>query len=306
MKIYLQSGFLNEESISKIKDSFPNIVFTHDKDDTSVKVAITFPNYVTKERIKKNNKLKWIQFLSAGFDTVDVDILQNTNIIFTNAKDIYSITIAEDVIGRMLMINRNVKKYLQNMKEKVWKKYNDEVELYGSTVGIVGVGSIGKEIAKRLEPFNVNVIGYRRRYEQEPYFNDIYIGKEGLENLLKQSDYIILALPLNKESYHLINAKTLKLMKPNAVLINIARGEIINQEDLIVALENNWIRAASLDVAVPEPLPSDNKLWTLDNVYITPHNSLSSPNISMRLAELICENIQNFISGNRLINMITL
>ena len=204
------------------------------------------------------------------------------------------------------MINRNVKKYLQNMKEKVWKKYNDEVELYGSTVGIVGVGSIGKEIAKRLEPFNVNVIGYRRRYEQEPYFNDIYIGKEGLENLLKQSDYIILALPLNKESYHLINAKTLKLMKPNAVLINIARGEIINQEDLIVALENNWIRAASLDVAVPEPLPSDNKLWTLDNVYITPHNSLSSPNISMRLAELICENIQNFISGNRLINMITL
>lgn len=306
MKVYLQPKVLNSEDVYLLKTTFPGITFTEDDKDESIDIVIAYPQFITRERINNYRNLKWAQLLSAGFDTIDEDILNRQDLVLTNAKGIYSITIAEDVICRILMINRNVKKYLENMKVHEWKPLKQEFELYGATVGIVGVGSIGKEIAKRLQAFNVKVIGYRRHYELEPYFDEIFIGEEGLETLLKTSDYVILALPLNKESYHLINASRLQLMKKDAVLINIARGDIINQDDLIKALENNQLRAVSLDVVTPEPLPKDHQLWTFDNVYLTPHNSLYGPQISSRLKDLIIENLNNFIQDKRLMNLMNL
>ena len=179
-----------------------------------------------------------------------------------------------------------------------------ESEIEGSTVGILGTGSIGQEIAKRIAAFNTHIIGYNQSGRFVEYFDEIVTGSEGLNSLLSKSDYVIVSLPLNKGTKFLINKENLRLMKENAIIINIARGEIINQDDLIEALENKIIKGAGLDVVYPEPLAKDSKLWKLDNVFITPHNSFSSPKTTKRLISLIIENLNNYLNNKELKNYI--
>ncbi len=306
MKIYIDSSVLKDR-YHKIKESFPNVTITDVVEDSfDCDAIMVYPNYVVKENIDKYNNLVWIQVFTAGYNTIDLEYIKSRNIILTNGKDIYSIPIAEDVITKILTINRNVGKYLEAMKTKSWGWLNSEYELTNSTVGIVGVGSIGKEIAKRLKAFNVNIVGYRRQNKSEEYFDQIFYGKDGLDSLLKISDYVILALPLNDESYHLINLNKIRLMKKSALLINIARGEVIKQDDLIYALQNHYIRGAALDVVYPEPLPQDSPLWSLDNVFLTPHNSFSSPYTMDRLMRFLIENLENYERGKELQNIVTL
>jgi phosphoglycerate dehydrogenase-like enzyme len=297
MKLYIDPKGVNETNYQRIVSKFKDVEIIKEVEKSyDVEAMVVFPNYVTKENLDKYPHLKWIQLFTAGFNTIDLEMVKNRDISLTNAKGVYSKTIAEDVLTKILAINRNVKYYYDNMRTGTWKSKQTEFELTASTVGIIGVGSIAKEIAKRIRAFETKVIGYRRHNTPEEYFDEIYVGDEGLANLLKQSDYIILALPLNEDSLNLIDESKFKLMKKDAVLINIARGEVLDQEALIQALENKQIRGAGLDVTVPEPLPVDNKLWGFDNVLITPHNSVSSPLLARRLTNFIIENIENYLN----------
>lgn len=306
MKIYVDSSGLKSR-YEKIIEKYKGYEITNNIEDSyDASGIIVYPNFVIKENIDKYPNLKWIQLFSAGFNTIDLDYLKERNIILTNARDVYNKPIAEDVITKILAINRNVKKYYDNMEHCSWTRYNNEFELTGSTVGIIGVGSIGTEIAKRLKGFEVKIIGYRKNPIPEMYFDEIYTGETGLNHLLSVSDYVIIAVPLNKDTYNLINLEKIKLMKKDALLINIARGEIINQDDLIYALENKMIRGAGLDVTTPEPLPADNKLWKMDNVFITPHNSFSSPYTLDRLLDLVLVNIGHFYNNEKLVNIVNL
>jgi phosphoglycerate dehydrogenase-like enzyme len=192
------------------------------------------------------------------------------------------------------------------MKQGVWSPIRYEKEICGSILGILGTGSIASEIAKRMKAFNATVIGYNRSLIKEEYFDEIYANMAGLRTVLSKSDYVIITLPLNEATRGLINEEKLTYMKNDAVLVNISRGEIINQPDLIKALKDKKIRAAALDVTTPEPLPKDNELWYLDNVYITPHNSPSSPYLTTRLTELLIKNISNYINNDILINIVSL
>lgn len=303
MKIYLDDKLIKSKNVDKIKANFPNLIFTNQVEDSyDAEVIIVFPEYVTEENISKYHNLQWIQLYTAGFNTINLDYIQKRKIKLTNAKGVYSKTIAEDVVAKILAINRNIRIYYDNMKEGVWKPEKSEFELIGTTIGIIGTGSIGIEIAKRLKAFETKIIGYRRSQEIEPYFDEIYTEEEGLNTLLRISDYIILALPLNEKTYHLIDMKKFKMMKRTSVLINIARGEIINQDDLIEALDLQLIRGAALDVTTPEPLPKDNRLWKFSNVLITPHNAVSSPLMTERLVSLIIKNIANFVNNQEVIN----
>lgn len=305
MKIYIDVRPIGRDKYQKINESFPEINFVSEIEDSyDADVIIVEPYYVKNDNIKKYTNLKWIQSYRAGFDTVDFPILREKNIVFTNAKDIYSIPIAEDVITKILVMNRNVKMYLKNKENKEWKPNYNEPEIYNSTVGIIGMGSIAKEIAIRIKAFNTRVLGYRKNYKEEPCFDEILVGEEGLNYLLENSDYVILTVPLNSETRGMINKEKLSLMKKDALLVNIARGDVIVQDDLIYALENNLIRGAALDVTSPEPLPKDSKLWELDNVYLTPHCSAASPHTKTRLTKMLIENIKRFLEGNNLLNIV--
>jgi D-2-hydroxyacid dehydrogenase (NADP+) len=299
MRVYVNKIMMGRENYPKLIKQFPKIEFVDEVDECSdVEVLVCMPQFLREHDIFNLKNLKWIQFLMAGYDTVNLAKIKEKGIQFSNASDVFSMSIAEDVFTKILFFNRNIKHYLNSMKEKKWEPIRREPELTNSVVGILGVGSIGKEIAKRMIPFGIDkIIGYRNQNKPEQYFDEIYTGKNGLKKLIEQSDYLIVALPLTDETYQIINRETLSFMKKNALFINVGRGKLVNQDDLIEALKNKAIRGAALDVTDPEPLPQDNPLWALDNVFITPHNASSSPFMQDRLYELTVENLQRYISG---------
>ena len=301
MKIIIDKHFY--ETACKV---FPEIEFCQEIEDChEADALIGEPMNFKPEILDKMPNLRWIQSFRAGYDSIDMEYLKNRKITFCNAKDIFSVPIAEDVVCKILMHNTNALKYIENQKTHIWDQRMKRVELSGQTIGIIGTGSIATEIAKRLQSFGVKIIGYKRNpVLTMAYFDEVYSGKKGLENLLSNSDYVVVTVDLNKDTYHMINKDNLKLMKQNASIINIARGSVINQEDLAQALKNNEISYAGLDVFEIEPLPENDQLWDMKNVYITPHVSGIVKNNKARLMKLITMNIQSFIDNEQMANVI--
>jgi phosphoglycerate dehydrogenase-like enzyme len=297
MKIWIESSALKPEHIDQLKLKYRDIIFEQDIDHANdAEVIIAMPPHVKPEILSRFHQLKWIQLLTAGFNTVNLDDIKSRGIHLTYAKDVFSIQIAEDVFSKILYFNRNLHTFHEQQKSGLWKFKTAHHELFGSTIGIIGTGSIGTEVAKRMKAFGVRVIGFKRSSAVLPFFDQIYYGKEGLMDVMRQSDVVVISCALSKETYHLIGKKELEAMKPTALIINVARGEIIDQDQLIERLENKKIRGAGLDVTTPEPLPSSSKLWTLDNVLITPHNASSSPHVHIRLFQEVDEAIFRYIN----------
>lgn len=298
MKVYIDPKFIVQSAIQSMIEMFPNIVFVDSLEGNfDIEVAmIPWTSFISDENLSKLLNLKWIQLLSAGYDGTDFSLLKKYNITYTNAKDVYHISIAEDVIAKILVLNRNYRVYFDNMKQGIWKPIRKEPEIYGSTVGIIGTGSIGKEIAKRLKAFDTQIIGYRKTNAKINDFDEIVNDDQGLNYLLTKSDYVITTLPLNNNTYQFMTKERLSLLKKDAIFINIARGLVVDQDALTELLKEHKIRGAGLDVTTPEPLPSDHELWRLPNVIITPHNSSSSSRLLSRLTVLMTENLNRYIN----------
>lgn len=302
MRVYVDKKMMGRENYPALLKEFPNIEFVNEvKSDSDIEFAACMPWFFDDPRAYELKNLKFVQFLMAGYDTIDIKKLRKNNIKFANARDIFSISIAEDVFTKILYFNRNVRHYIKSMEKKVWEPIRKEPELTGSIIGILGVGSIGKEIAKRMIPFGVKkIIGYRNHPRSEQYFDEIYTGKSGLIKVISQADYLIVALPYTEKTNQIINKETLSYMRPNSLFINVGRGKLVNQDDLEKVLENKKIRGAALDVTDPEPLPENSPLWTMENVFITPHNASSSPFMKDRLYELTRDNLRRYIEGKKL------
>lgn len=301
MKIYIDKKMMGRKNYPKLLKKFPTIEFVEELDKAHDVEAMVIMNSSLKQiNIDDYPKVKWIQLLMAGFDNINIDKIKNKGILIGNARDIFSISIAEDVFSKILLFNRNTKFYLDSMKSKTWSPIKKEPEINNSVVSILGTGSIGQEVAKRMKAFGAKkILGYKQSKTTVPYFDEIYTDQDGLNYVIKEADYLILALPLNNNTYHIIDEEKLNLMKPTALLINVARGDVVDQDALIEALKQKKIRGAGLDVTTPEPLPVDSELWNLDNVFITPHNASSSPYMKDRLYEMTLLNLELFISGKK-------
>ncbi len=300
MKVYIDHKMMGRNNYPKLVEEFHDVDFVHDfSNKADIEVMIIMNSTLKTVNIDDFPKLKWVQLLMAGFDNVDIAGFKEKGILVSNARDIFSISIAEDVISKILMFNRNTKHYLASMSQGRWEPIRKEPEIFHSVVGILGTGSIGQEVAKRLQSFGVKKIyGYKRNRTEVPFFDEIVTEKTGLERILPELDYLILALPLTEDTYHLIDEEKLKLMKKSSILINVARGSIIDQTALVNCLKTKMIRGAGLDVTTPEPLPKDHELWQLDNVFITPHNASSSPYMKDRLYDLTRDNLARYVSGD--------
>jgi len=285
-----------------VSERFPDIQFYTEIDDCpEAEALIGEPMDFVPEKLDKLPNLRWIQSFRTGYDSIDLNYMRKRNITFCNGKDIYAVPIAEDVVCKILMRNTNALTFIKNQKEHKWDPRHKRTEFRGQTVGIIGTGSIATEIAKRLQGFGVKIIGYKRNpVSSMAYFDEIHSGKRGLEYLMSCSDYVIVTVDLNKDTYHMINRDNLRFMKESASIINIARGSIINQEDLTEVLKNKAISYAGLDVFEVEPLPEEDELWDMENVYITPHASGIVENNKKRLADLVLANIQRFIDNENL------
>ena len=248
--------------------------------------------------------VRWLQLLNAGFEKVDLELLKSRGITFTNARSVYCATIAEDVIAKILVLARRYLVHFKDQQNNFWpddfQLPNGNLDLCGRVLGIMGAGAIGKEIAVRAKAFGLIVRGYDPYLTKQEGFDCIYGKDGGMERLLNESDFVVTSLPVTNETRDIINAKTLAMMKPTAYLINVARGEIICEEDLIEALNNDVIAGAFLDVTKTEPLPSDDPLWNAKNLLITPHRAAYGDQMQRKMCALIERNVRHWLAGEPL------
>ena len=236
--------------------------------------------------IERFVNLRYIQLTSAGFDRVELNYVKEKRITINNARGVYSIPMAEFVLARVLEQYKRLDTFREQQKEKMWNKLRDLQELFDKRVLIIGCGSVGTECAKRFKAFECEVVGV----DVIPRVDDSYsrmVGLEMLDEQLADADVIVLTLPLTDETRGLIDGKRLNLIKKNSILVNIARGAIIDRK----ALEE-WDGIAILDVFEEEPLEASSLLWKKEGNLISPHNSFIGENNNNRLSNVIIRNLK--------------
>lgn len=239
--------------------------------------------------IERFLNLRYIQLTSAGFDRVDLDYVKEKAIVIKNARGVYSVPMAEFVLARVLEQYKRLETFREQQKEKMWNKLRDLQELFEKRVLIIGCGSVGTECAKRFRAFGCEVAGVDVIPRMDNNYSHI-VGLEMLDVELTVADVIVLTLPLTDETRNLIDEKRLELIRKGGILVNIARGAVIDQ----AALEE-WDGIAILDVFENEPLQQFSPLWQKEDFAISPHNSFVGGNNNHRLSKLI---IQNLMKGS--------
>lgn len=266
-------------------------------------ILITYGEDLTSEIIKECKKLKWIQVISAGLELIPFEQIIKQEILITNVKGIHKIPMAEYTLAMMLTFPRRLRELYSNQLDNSWDRAIRFEELCGKTISIIGAGAIGSEIAHKCKAFDMKVIGIATNVRKNDYFDDIYDVNK-LDSVLQNSDYIVLTLPLTAKTEGLIGKSQLALMKQTAIIINIARGKIIDETALITALKQQQIGGAVLDVFTEEPLPEGHPFWTLKNCLVTPHISSRSPKYMERAQEIFIHNLDVYLNGNGIMHNI--
>jgi phosphoglycerate dehydrogenase-like enzyme len=269
--------------------------------------------------------LRWIQFFSAGIDSyTDHPLLTQGGIIATNMSGAIAWQIGEYVLMTLLAFGKRLPKLIWNKNKRHWPKGKEKrqtlmpLELRDSTVGIIGYGSIGRQVARLLVPFDATVLAVKRDVmhpEDSGYvpdgmgdpngdFFDRLYPPEALHSMLSECDFAVLTLPLTEETYHIIDEEALKAMKPSAYLVNIGRGKLIDQKALVAALTAKQIAGAALDVFEEEPLSPDSPLWEMENVILSPHIAGLSQHLEPEMVSLFIENLNRCLAELPLYNQI--
>lgn len=247
--------------------------------------------------------LKVIQLFSAGFDNIDPKLLQSKGIHLCNAANVYNTGMAEFVVYAMLMRAKRYHKSLKNHTLRPFRNYHYLTELAGKTVGILGAGNIGGQIAKRLEAFEMHVLGYDIKTDDRPHFEKIY-NQDGVAEFLGRCDYIVNCMPLFKSTEEMLCKAWFDKMKDDVTIVNVGRKKIINDKDFLAFLKSHKEATAILDMFERIPNPFTNPYRRLSNVLVLPGVTAISKEIDEKLRDLITENIRRLQSGEPLLNQI--
>ena len=240
----------------------------------------TFPN------------LRYIQTISAGLDRVDVDYVSAHGIELHNARGVYSVPMAEFAVGGVLQLYKQAKTFFENQKAHTWEKHRDLRELCGKTVTVLGCGSVGTECAKRFRAFGCRMLGVDLFPRADANYDGM-VPLSALDRVLPETDVLVLTLPLTKDTRGLIGSDRLARLKSGSILVNIARGPIVDEAALTEALRSGSLSGAVLDVFETEPLTETSPLWDMQNVILTPHNSFVGEGNNKRLCAIILSNLQS-------------
>jgi D-2-hydroxyacid dehydrogenase (NADP+) len=245
--------------------------------------------------------LRWVQLCSTGFrDNITPEILAG-RVILTNAAGLHTIPIAESVVAAMLAHAKQFGQRRRDQKHHEWRQLKND-ELFGRTVLIIGLGQIGKQVAKLCQAFGMEVIGTKRKIEPVECVDEVF-AIDDLYEQMPRADYVVIAVPHTAETENLLDGRAFKAMKHSSYLINIGRGHVVEEKALITALQEQWIGGAYLDAFIVEPLPEDHALWDMENVLIVPHDSHSSPYIGDRMVRIFCENLKRYVAGKPLLGV---
>uniref|UniRef100_A0A1B6HKP3 Glyoxylate reductase/hydroxypyruvate reductase n=1 Tax=Homalodisca liturata TaxID=320908 RepID=A0A1B6HKP3_9HEMI len=264
--------------------------------------------HVDREMIDAaGSQLRVVGSMGAGYDHIDVKLLRERNIAVSNTPSILSSAVADMAVGLALAVSRNIVQGYNSILQNNWVVNHPTwmcgPALDGSTVGIVGLGAIGSKIARRIKTFDIAQLLYTNRRER-PEGVEVGAKYVSLDQLLAESDFVFLTVPLTPETKHLLSLEQFRKMKTTSILINVARGDVINQNDLVTALQSKMIGGAALDVMNPEPLPPDHPLTKLSNVVLTPHISSATFRARETMARLAAENICNVLNNKELLTPI--
>ncbi|MCC6180074.1 MAG: D-2-hydroxyacid dehydrogenase [Chloroflexi bacterium] len=310
MLTVLVANIYTPQQVADLRTTFPSVRFVQVHADGSVPEEGRDAEVILRCTMRKGPllkalaeapRLKWIHTCTAGFDWLMVPELAERGLLVTRSGNSLNIAMGEFVVGFMFLMTKRFPALLRSQAARRWEPPEPE-EIAGKTVGIVGAGAVGGEVARRCVALGMRVIGTKRRPEPLPYFEDVMSPEEGLDVLLHESDFLVLAAPLTPETQGMIGLVQLERMKPTAYLINIARGALTVESELIEALRRGVIAGACIDAFETEPLPSDSPFWDLENVVVTPHCSYRSPLTMTRALEEFKTNLARYLTGEPLLH----
>jgi phosphoglycerate dehydrogenase-like enzyme len=319
-----------EKQLDKLRAVSPRLVVAqrtcHDAKevrealDEDTEVLYTF--HPPDDLLSKAPRLRWVQLHSAGADHLLGHPIMKSDVLVTTSSGIHATPIAEYTFASMLAWSRRLPKMIYYQNRHEWPQGRWDIfvgqELRDATLGIVGYGSIGREVARIGKCFGMRVVatkrsvaevrdtGYRAPGTGDPEAQvlDRIYPPERLGEMLAECDFVVISLPLTPETKRLIGEEELRAMKPSAYLVNVSRGDIVDEIALIKALQEGWIAGAGLDVFEREPLPPDSPLYDLDNVILSPHVAGFSPHYDDRASDLFAENLRRYLAGEELLNLV--
>ena len=288
------------KEVLALANEFSNIEFeviTSKKEllDRLPEAEIMLGTFFNEEMIRIAPRLKWVQSFMAGIDNYPLKEMEEKGIILTSGKGVHKINISEYVICSLIMLARNFPVIAKNQNNRKWIVV-DQDEIYGATLGILGLGAIGSELAKKAHSMGMKVIASKKTYEKKEFVDELYT-PDKMEEIFKKSDYIVNLLPYIPETDKIINRKYFNLMKPTASFISVGRGKTVDEEDLIEALRTKKIKGLVSDVFYKEPLPEESPLWEMENVFITPHIAGQSVKYIEKALGIIRHNLGVYLSG---------
>ena len=266
--------------------------------------------------------LQWVQTHYAGIDSLKTSDLWNSDVLITTASGVHAANMAQYALTQILAWAHRVPNWFNYKQSKSWARNRWETfvpqELSGKTLGILGYGSIGRELARLAKPFGMKTLVTKRDARQlketgyvapgqgdpEGTLPDRIYPSEATRSMIAECDFVVITLPLTERTHHLFDDDLFKAMKQNAYLVNVGRGSIINETALVRALRKNWLAGAGLDVFETEPLPEDSPLWEMNNVIMTPHVSGFTPHYDERATDIFAENMRRYLAGEPLLNLV--
>ncbi|RJR14357.1 D-2-hydroxyacid dehydrogenase [Candidatus Parcubacteria bacterium] len=296
----------HEERLHKTLDGELNVAVATPEEAEAhfadAEIIAAFPMRVPD--IAKTPQVKWLHSFSAGVDKILTPEVAASSVFLSNSSGIHATPIAEHIIGYLLMFTRGLIKTFRNQISRVYEKDQTLREVRDAEILIVGLGEIGRETARLAKSFGARVTAVSRSGKNRPDFVDVLEVSDKLDTLLGTADFVVITLPHTEETHYLFDREKIRRMKKSAVIINIGRGGIIKEVDLIDALNAGEIAGAALDVFEKEPLPKESPLWDFENVIITPHHSGLSHRYMDRATELLIKNVDAYLKGEPLPNLV--
>lgn len=257
---------------------------------------------ISRQAFSRATRLEWIHSWLAGPNTQLFPELVDSTVSFTCSKGNGAIPLAEHAIMLMIMLNRNAMRWFEARRQKQWDAFRHE-ELNGKTVGIIGMGHSGVDLALKCKAFHMRVLGLRRTPVATPNFDHVY-GRDGLDELLAESDFVVMTAPYTHETADMLGEAEFRRMKSTAFYVCFSRGGVANDQALYRALDEQWIAGAGLDAHWQEPLPPESPFWDLSNTIITPHNGATTAATTDRGLGIFADNLERYVAGRPLINLV--
>ncbi len=307
MTTVLVTGKFSPENMELMRQAAPNVDLRFvprlvDGDDGLADVE-AIAGTVKATHLARATRLKWVHSWAAGADNDLFPEMLDSPVVLTSSAGNGAIPLAEHSLLLMLMLNRDVPRWMRAQAERKWERFTHP-ELNGLTVGIFGLGNSGSDLALKAKAFHMRVLGLRRNAERPVPGVDRMFSIDQLQPFLAESDFVVVTTPSTPETLGMFDAAAFKAMKRSAYFICISRGGIAVDDALLEALREGWIAGAGLDAHGVEPLPPDSPFWSLPNVIVTPHNGATTPATAQRSVEIFIDNLQRYVAGQPLRNIV--